>query len=70
MSNRRDLDAKASDALEAARELPHGPARSMAMKEAGQLRVAADKERDAIQAAYFQTETLPKILLIDGRGSR
>ena len=45
MSEYWELDAKAHDALEAARQLPHGPARSKAMKEAGQLRVAADKKR-------------------------
>jgi len=44
MSERRELDSKASDALEAARSLPHGPARAQAMKEAGLLRVAADRK--------------------------
>jgi len=37
-----DWDARAQEALDAARKLPHGPARSAAMKEAGRLRVAAD----------------------------
>ena len=37
-----DWDARAQDALDAARKLPHGAARSDAMKRAGQLRVAAD----------------------------
>ena len=37
-----DWDARAEAALEAARKLPHGPERSEALKQAGQLRVAAD----------------------------
>lgn len=45
MSDFRELDEKAHEALEAARLLPHGPRRSEAMKGAGQLRVAADKKR-------------------------
>ncbi len=48
MSERRELDAKACDALEAARLLPHGDARTKAMKEASRLRIAADKLRDAV----------------------
>ena len=32
-----DLDAQADEALEAARKLPHGPARSEAMRKARQL---------------------------------
>lgn len=44
MSARRELDAKATEALEAARQLPHGPARSQAMKDAGRLRVAANEK--------------------------
>jgi hypothetical protein len=48
MSAQTDLDAKARDALEAARQLPHGPARSQAMKEAGRLRVAADSKRNKV----------------------
>lgn len=36
------LSAKADDALEEARRLPHGPARSEALKKAGLLRNAAD----------------------------
>jgi hypothetical protein len=39
-----DLDAQADEALEPARKLPHGPARSEAMRKARQLRrVAAAK---------------------------
>jgi hypothetical protein len=37
-----DWDARAEEALEAARKLPCGPQRSEALKQAGQLRVAAD----------------------------
>jgi hypothetical protein len=35
-------DALAQEALDEARKLPHGPARTEAMKKAGQLRLAAD----------------------------
>jgi hypothetical protein len=45
MSGYRELDAKAREALEAAQLLPHGEARSKAMKEAGKLRVAAEKSK-------------------------
>ena len=37
-----DWDARAEAAFEAARELPHGPKRSEALRQAGQLRIAAD----------------------------
>jgi hypothetical protein len=37
-----DWDAQAQEALDAARKLPHGAARSEALKKAGQLRLAAD----------------------------
>jgi hypothetical protein len=37
-----DWDARAQEALDAARRLPHGAARSEAMKKAGQMRLAAD----------------------------
>jgi len=37
-----DWDARAQEALDAARKLPHGAARSEALKKAGQLRLAAD----------------------------
>jgi len=37
-----DWDARAQEALDAARKLPHGAARSEAMKRAGELRLAAD----------------------------
>jgi len=40
-----DLDAQADEALEAARKLPHGPARSEAMRKARQLRLVADARR-------------------------
>lgn len=43
MSEYRQLDAKARDALELARLLPHGAERTKAMKEASKLRIAADK---------------------------
>jgi len=37
-----DWDVRAQEALDAARKLPHGAARSEALKKAGQLRLAAD----------------------------
>jgi hypothetical protein len=37
-----DWDARAQEALDEARMMPHGPARTEAMKKAGQLRLAAD----------------------------
>jgi hypothetical protein len=37
-----DLDAEALAALEEARAMPHGPERTKAMKQAGNLRNAAD----------------------------
>jgi hypothetical protein len=41
-SDERDLDAEASEALEAARAMPNGPAKAEALKKAGLLRKAAD----------------------------
>jgi hypothetical protein len=41
----RDLDAEAEEALEAARAMPAGTAKSEAMKRAGLLRKAADAQR-------------------------
>jgi hypothetical protein len=38
----RDLDAEATDALEAARLMPPGPEKTEALKVAGRLRNAAD----------------------------
>lgn len=38
----RDLDAKADEALEAARSMPSGPEKTEALKKAGLLRNAAD----------------------------
>ena len=38
----RDLDAEATDALEAARQIPAGPEKTEALKKAGRLRNAAD----------------------------
>jgi hypothetical protein len=46
MSCYGELDAKACDALEAARLLPPGPKRSDAMKNAGRLRAFAEKRRE------------------------
>jgi hypothetical protein len=40
--NDRDLDSEAEEALEAARAMPAGAAKSEAMKKAGLLRKAAD----------------------------
>jgi hypothetical protein len=37
-----EWNARAQEALDEARRLPHGPARTEAMKKAGQLRLAAD----------------------------
>jgi hypothetical protein len=37
-----EWDARAQEALDEARKMPHGPARTEAMKKAGQLRLAAD----------------------------
>jgi hypothetical protein len=39
-----DLGVQADEALEAARKLPHGAARTEAMRKARQLRLVADKE--------------------------
>jgi hypothetical protein len=39
-----EWDARAREALDEARRLPHGPARTEAMKKAGQLRLAADMQ--------------------------
>jgi hypothetical protein len=47
----RELDAQALEALEAARCLPHGCARSHALKEAGKLRILAEKTRSATKLA-------------------
>jgi hypothetical protein len=41
-SDERDLDAEASEALEAARAMPNGAAKAEALKKAGLLRKAAD----------------------------
>jgi hypothetical protein len=43
MSDYHELVARAYDALEAARKLPHGPQRSEAMKKASVMRLAAEK---------------------------
>jgi hypothetical protein len=43
-SSDHDLDAEAEEALEAARAMPPGPAKSEAMKRAGLLRKAADAQ--------------------------
>jgi hypothetical protein len=37
-----DPDASAAEALDAARAMPHGPARTVALKKAGLLRYQAD----------------------------
>ena len=39
---KRDLDAEAEEALEAARSMPSGPEKTEALKRAGLLRKAAD----------------------------
>ena len=43
-SSDRDLEAEAEEALEAARAMPAGAAKSEAMKKAGLLRKAADAQ--------------------------
>jgi hypothetical protein len=45
MSDYREIDARAEETLDAARKLPQGAARSKAMKDVGELRVAAEKLR-------------------------
>ena len=50
-----DLDAKAVAALEAAREMPAGPERTEAMKQAGILRNATD-----IQGVFFAKRGRPQ----------
>ena len=40
--SKSELDAEASEALEAARAMPNGPEKSEALKKAGLLRKAAD----------------------------
>jgi hypothetical protein len=46
-SDGRGIMAKAVDALEQARAMPRGPERTQALKQAGLLRFAADKQRSA-----------------------
>jgi hypothetical protein len=41
---KRDLDAEADEALDAARSMPHGPEKTEALKKAGLLRKAADAQ--------------------------
>jgi hypothetical protein len=41
-ADNHDWHARAQEALDEARKMPHGPARTEAMKKAGQLRLAAD----------------------------
>jgi hypothetical protein len=48
-----DLDAQADEALEAARKLPHGPARIEAMRKARQLRLVADARRARLANRAF-----------------
>lgn len=40
--DRHDWDARAQEALDEAGKMPQGPARTEAMKKAGQLRMAAE----------------------------
>jgi hypothetical protein len=51
---KRDLDAEALAALEAARTMPPGPERNEAMKKAGILRNAAD-----LQGVFFAKRGRP-----------
>lgn len=48
-----DLDAQADEALEAARKLPHGAARTEAMRKARQLRLVADARRARLANRAF-----------------
>jgi hypothetical protein len=48
-----DLDARADEALEAARKLPHGAARTEAMRKARQLRLVADARRARLANRAF-----------------
>jgi hypothetical protein len=49
-TNVSDLDAQADEALEAARKLPHGPARFEAMRKARQLRLVATRGGEGADA--------------------
>jgi hypothetical protein len=42
---KRDLNAEADEALEAARAMPNGPEKTEALKKAGLLRKAADAQQ-------------------------
>jgi hypothetical protein len=48
-----DLDAQADEALEAVRKLPHGAARTEAMRKARQLRLVADARRARLANRAF-----------------
>lgn len=52
-----ELDATAVEALEAARALPPGPKRTLAMKEAGRLRMLAEKLREAYTPPKRMSQT-------------
>ena len=52
-TNLLDLDAQADEALEAARKLPHGAARTEAMRKAQQLRLVADARRARLARGAF-----------------
>jgi hypothetical protein len=52
--DKRDLEAEALAALETARAMPPGPARTEAMKQAGVLRNAAD-----LQGLFFAKRGRP-----------
>jgi hypothetical protein len=54
-----ELDAQAQAALDAARRLPHGPERSEALKEAGQLRLVADARRARTAPVRKRTLSTP-----------
>jgi len=56
----RDAIAKALDALEAAREMPRGPERTQALKEAGRLRHIADLQGGGRQAQRATAENSPE----------
>jgi AraC-like DNA-binding protein len=62
MSDYREIDARAQEALEAARKLPQGAARSKAMKDAGELRVPPKSCDWRIVSSSRRNESPPTLL--------
>ena len=65
MSNQRfhDLDARAMDALAEAQSMPKGADRNNALKKAGQLRIAAERQKVRPQIAYRSDRTASRDLI-------